>query len=81
MRQGLFSFDVLELPRLVNEVIGVSLGNKFALVWFLNKVLVALLLSKHDRVLLGLELEMSTLHVVSGRLPAYERVLPSMPFL
>lgn len=73
--------DVLELPRLVKEVVGISLGHKPALIRLLHKVFVALLLSKGNGILLALELEVGALHSIGGRLPAHEGVLPPVTLL
>ena len=65
----------------MKKVIRVCLGGKLALVRFLNEILIALLLCKQDRILPCFKAQMSTLHVIGRRLPAHERVLPSMAFL
>lgn len=69
---------LLQLARAVHELGSVGLGHTLALVGLLHEVLVALLVRKVDRVLLGVEVEASALHGVGGRLPAHERVLPSV---
>lgn len=68
-------FDLLGL---VHEVVGICLGNELALIGFLNKVFVSLLLRKQDGVLLGFEVDVSALHDIARGLPAHERVLPSV---
>lgn len=76
-----FGLDVLELLRLVKEVVGISLGHEPALIRLLHKVFIALLLGKGNGILLGLELEVGALHGIRGRLPAHERVLPAVTLL
>ena len=56
--------DLLQLARHVYEVVGVGLGHKLAHVGLLDKVLVALLVSKADSVLLRLELDAVAVHEV-----------------
>lgn len=73
-----FGLDVSDLLRLVNEVVGIGLGHEAALVRFLDKVFVALLLGKSDCVFLRLELQVGALHAIGRRLPAHERVLPTV---
>lgn len=65
----------------VNEVVGVSLGNKLALIWLLDKIFIALLLRKQNGVFLRLEVQMCTLHAIRRRLPAYQGVFPAVPLL
>jgi hypothetical protein len=67
-----------ELLRLVNEVVGIGLGHETALVRFLDKVFVALLLGKSNGVFLRLELQVGALHSIGRRLPAHEGVLPTV---
>lgn len=74
----LFGVDDLERLRLVEVVVGIRLGLELPLLGLLHKVFVALLLGKPDGVLLALEVQMSALHVISGRLPAHQRVLPAV---
>lgn len=69
---------MLELAGAKKEVVGVSLGGEFAGVGLLHEELVALLLSKVNGILLGLEAEMCALHVITRRLPPHQRVLPAM---
>ena len=69
---------MLELPGRVQEIVGVRLGSKLARVGFLNKVFVALLLGEVNGVLLALEVDVSALHEIARRLPADQRVLPSV---
>jgi hypothetical protein len=76
-----FGLDVLELLGLVNEVVGVGLGHEAALVRLLDKVFIALLLGKCDGVFLRLKLQVCSLHVIGGRLPPHERVLPTVTSL
>lgn len=76
-----FGLDVLEFLRLVKEVVGIGLGHKPALIGLLHKVFVALLLGKGNGILLGLELEVGSLHTIGGRLPAHEGVLPPVALL
>lgn len=73
-----FGLNVSDLLGLVNEVVGIGLGHEAALIRLLDKVFVALLLGKGDCVFLGLELQVGALHAVGGRLPAHERVLPTV---
>lgn len=73
-----FGLDVLELPVLVKEVVGVGLGDEAALIRLLDEVLVSLLLGKGNGILLGLELDVGALHAVGGRLPSHQRVLPAV---
>lgn len=75
---SLLCSDVLELPRRIEEIVGVRLGSELARVGLLDKVLVALLLSKVDGILLALEVDVRSLHVVARRLPSHQRVLPSV---
>lgn len=72
---------MLDLLRFVNEVVRISLRNESALIWLLNKILIALLLRKHDGILLGLEVQMSALHIISRRLPTHQRVFPAVALL
>lgn len=61
----LFRPDVLELLGRVEEVVGVSLGADLPRLGLLNKVLVALLLSKVNGVVLALEVDVGALHEVT----------------
>ena len=61
---ALLGTDVLQLLWAVHEVVGVCLGDDFALVGLLDKVLVSLLVGKVDGIVLGLEVQVGTLHVV-----------------
>lgn len=70
-RSTLFGLNVLQFLWLVHEVVRISLGHESALVRFLDKILIALLLSKVDGILLGLEVEVCALHAISRRLPAH----------
>ena len=72
---------MLELLRLVKEVVGIGLGNKTALVRLLNEVFVALLLGKGNGILFGFEGEVGSLHAIRRGLPAHERVLPTVSLL
>jgi hypothetical protein len=74
----LFRPDMLELSGRVQEVVGVGLGSKLARVGLLNEVFITLLLSKVNGVLLAFEVDVSSLHEITRRLPAYQRVLPSV---
>lgn len=58
--------DLLQLSRHVYKVVSVGLGHKLAHVGLLDEVLVALLVSKVDSVLLGLELDAVAVHEVGG---------------
>lgn len=69
---------MLELPGRVQEVVGIGLRSELARVGFLDKVLIALLLSKVNSILLASEVDMGTLHEITRRLPSDQRVLPSM---
>lgn len=62
----------------MSKQVGIGLGSGLPLVRLLDKVLVALLVSKLDGILLGLELYPVAVHEVGRRLPAHERVLPSV---
>lgn len=73
-----FGLDMPELLGLVNVVVGIGLGHDTALVRFLNKVFVSLLLGKSDCIFLRLELQVGTLHAIGRRLPAHELVLPTV---
>jgi len=75
---SLFRPDMLQLLGGVKEVVRVGFGRELARVGLLNEVLVALLLGEVDGVLLGLEVDVSPLHEVGGRLPSHQRVLPSV---
>lgn len=66
--------------RAVLKLRGVCLWDDPPLIGLLNKVLVALLIGKADRVLSRLEIEMRALHGVRRRLPAHQRVLPPVAF-
>jgi hypothetical protein len=68
----------LQLSWLVCEEVGVRLRDKLALIRLLHKVLVALLVGEVDGILLGLELDPVAVHEVSRRLPAHQRILPSV---
>lgn len=68
--------NMLELPRRVQEVVRISLRRELPLIGLLQEVLVPLLLGKEDGVLLGLEAQVRTLHVVARGLPAHKWVLP-----
>jgi hypothetical protein len=70
--------DLLQLSGNVREVVGVCLGNELANIRLLDEVLVALLVSKIDSILLGLELNAVAVHEVSRRGPTHERVLPTV---
>ena len=70
-----------KLLRLVNEVVGVGLWHNPPLIWLLHKVLIPLFLCKLYCLLLRSEIEMGTLHRISGRLPPHQRIFPSMTFL
>jgi hypothetical protein len=63
-RCALLGTDVLQSLGAVQEVVGVSLGDDFALVGLLDKVFVALLVGEVDGIVLGLEVEVGALHVV-----------------
>lgn len=70
--------DLLELASRVEEVVGIGLGSEASRVGLLDEVLVALLLGKRNGILLGLEVHVGALHVVTRRLPAHQRVLPAV---
>lgn len=70
--------NVLQLVGRVEEVVRVGLGRDLAALGLLHEVLIALLVGEVDGILLGLEVELGALHHVGGRLPAHERVLPSV---
>ena len=72
--------DLLQLLRAVNELIRISLGYDLPHIGLLHKVLVALLVGKVDGVVFAVEVQVCALHEVGRRLPAHERVLPSMAF-
>lgn len=67
---------MLEFSRRVQEVVGIRLGDKLSLVRLLHEVLVPLLLREADGILLGLEVQVRSLHVVPGGLPTHQLVLP-----
>jgi hypothetical protein len=71
----------LELFRHVCKVVCIYLGGKHSLLWFLNKVLVALLLSKRNCLFLCVEADALALHKVCTGLPAHQRVFPSVSLL
>ena len=73
-----FSLDVLDLLRLVDEVVSVGPGNESALIGLLHKVFVSLLLGEQDSILLGLEVQVGALHAIGRGLPAHQGVLPAM---
>lgn len=62
----------------MQEVVCIGLGDKLALIGLLNKIFIALLLRKQYRILLGLEVQVSTLHGISRRLPAHQGVFPTV---
>lgn len=68
----------LQLAWNVGEEVGIGLWLELALVGFLHKVLVALLVGEVDGVLLGVELDAVAVHEVGRRLPAHQRVLPAV---
>jgi hypothetical protein len=68
----------LEFSRDMSEEVGIRLGDELPLVRFLHKVLVTLLVGEVDGILLGFELYPVAVHEVGRRLPAHERVLPSV---
>ena len=70
--------DVLQLVGRVEEVVCVGLWCELSRVGLLDKVLVALLLGEMDGILLGLEVDVCSLHEISRRLPSDQRVLPSV---
>jgi hypothetical protein len=70
--------NVLELPVRVDKVVRIGLDSNLAGIGLLYKVLVPLLVCESDGVLLCLEVDVRSLHIVSGRLPAHQRVLPSV---
>lgn len=74
----LFGLDVLELARRVREVVRVGLRNEPAVIRLLHEVFIALLLSKLNGIVPGLELQMGTLHAICRRLPPHKWVLPPM---
>lgn len=65
----------------MDKVVRVGLGNESALIWLLDEELVSLLLGEHNGIFLRLEVDIGTLHTIGGRLPANERVLPSVTLL
>lgn len=67
---------MLELAGRVREVVRVGLRNEPAVIRLLHEVFIALLLSKFDSIVLGLELQVGTLHAICRRLPTNKRVLP-----
>lgn len=73
-----FGLDMFERLGFMNEVVSIGLGHETALIRLLDKVFIALLLRKIDGVLLRLELQVGSLHAISRRLPAHERVLPTV---
>jgi hypothetical protein len=77
-RISLFRPDLLQLSGNVCEVVGVGLGDELADIGLLDEVLVALLVSKVDGILLGLELQTLAVHEVTGRGPTHEGVLPAV---
>lgn len=74
----LFGVDDLELLRLMKVVVRIGLGLELSLLGFLHKVFVSLLLGEPDGILLALEVQVGALHVIGGRLPAHQRVLPTV---
>ena len=77
----LLGADMLELLGGVEEVVGVGLRGEGTVVGLLDEVLVTLLLGEGDGVLLGLKLDLGTLHQVARRLPSHQRVLPPVALL
>jgi hypothetical protein len=68
----------LELARNVCEEVSVGLGDEFALVGLLYKVLIALLVGEVDGIFLALELDPVAVHKIGRRLPSHQLVLPPM---
>lgn len=60
----LLRFDMLQSLWLVNEIVGIRLRAKPPLVWFLDKILISLLLSKRNCIFLCLKIEARALHEV-----------------
>lgn len=70
----------LELLGTVNELVRVRLRYDRSLIRLLHKILIPLLICEPNGVFFRLEPYSLALHEVSRRLPAYQRVLPSMSF-
>lgn len=62
----------------MGELLRIRLGDDSPLIRLLDKVLVALLIRKSNRVVLALEAQVGALHEVCGGLPAHERILPAV---
>lgn len=62
----------------MHEVVRVRFGRDLSLVRFLDKVLVSLLTGESNSVFLGLEVYMCALHEIGRRLPAHQRIFPSV---
>lgn len=66
--------------RAMHKIIRISLRHHLPLIRLLHKVLIPLFLRKHDRSLSTLEIQMRALHHIARRLPAHQRVFPSVAF-
>lgn len=69
---------MLQLSRTPLKVIRIRFGRNLALIRFLDKVLVALLLGEINGILATLEAEMGALHEIRTALPAHQRILPAV---
>lgn len=67
---------MLELPGRIQEVVCIRLGGELPHIRLLNEIFITLLLRKFDSILLALEVQVCTLHIVAGRLPPHQGVLP-----
>ena len=72
--------NMLQPRRTMHKVIRVCLGDDPSLIRLLHKILVPLLIRKVHCRFLTLKVQMCALHEVGRRLPAHERILPSMAF-
>ena len=72
---------LLQLLMRMLELIRIHLRDDAPLIRLLDKVLVALLERKLDRVFPALETDVRALHEVRGGLPAHEWVLPAVALL
>lgn len=75
---SLFGSNVFELAVGVDKVVGVLLDSELSVVGLLDVKVPSLLVGKVDGRLLAGELHLCGLHVVAGRLPSDQIVLPSV---
>ena len=69
---------MLQLLITPQKVIRISLRHNFPHIRLLHKILISLFLRKSDSILFALEVDVCALHEIGGRLPAHQRILPSV---